>query len=198
MAFTPEQEAALLVLIAQPPKIISDLESEVSLNGDEVIPVEDGTGTFGATVNDIADYTINQIGQATESVAGIAGIATQAETIAGTASKIVDPAKLLALFGTSNRSTNGYARLPVKVSGAFVEIILQWGKYTSGSYNPTITLPLTFPNTFINLSSTSNAGTNSAGLDGSIIDNSSFSVRQFNTTSGANRTTDFFWTAIGY
>jgi hypothetical protein len=61
MAFTPEQEAALLVLIAQPPKIISDLESEVSLNGDEVIPVEDGTGTFGATVNDIADYAKTKI-----------------------------------------------------------------------------------------------------------------------------------------
>ena len=58
MAFTPEQEAALLNLIAQPAKIISDLESEVSLNGDELIPVEDGSGTFGATVNDIADYTI--------------------------------------------------------------------------------------------------------------------------------------------
>lgn len=97
MAFTPEQEAALLNLIAQPAKIISDLESEVSLNGDELIPVEDGSGTFGATVNDIADYTIDQIPAATESVAGIAEIATQAETNAGSDdTRIVTPLKLAA------------------------------------------------------------------------------------------------------
>ncbi len=80
---------------------------------------------------------------ATESVAGIAEIASQAETIAGTASKIVDPQKLLALFGTSDRSTNGYARLPVKVGGAFTEIIIQWG-FLAGT-NTLVTFPLAFP-----------------------------------------------------
>lgn len=95
MAFTPEQEAALLNLIAQPAKIISDLESEVSLNGDELIPVEDGSGTFGATVNDIADYTIDQIPAATESVAGIAEIATATEAKAFTDdARFITPLKL--------------------------------------------------------------------------------------------------------
>ena len=93
------------------------------------------------------------VASATESVAGIAEIATQAETIAGTASKIVDPAKLLALFGTSYRSTNGYARLPVKVSGSFVEMIIQWGAYTDSSWahaaQKTITLPITCPNSIL-------------------------------------------------
>lgn len=87
------------------------------------------------------------VASATESVAGIAEIATQAETIAGTASKIVDPAKLLALFGTSSRSTNGYARLPVKVSGSFAEMIVQWGitGTISGNITSNITLPITYP-----------------------------------------------------
>ena len=102
-------------------------------------------GTWSATPGGNAN--------ATESVAGIAEIATQAETIAGTASKIVDPAKLLALFGTSYRSTNGYARLPVKVSGSFVEMIIQWGAYTDSSWahaaQKTITLPITCPNSIL-------------------------------------------------
>lgn len=200
MAFTPEQEAALLNLIAQPAKIISDLESEVSLNGDELIPVEDGSGTFGATVNDIADYTIDQIPAATESVAGIAEIATQAETIAGTASKIVDPAKLLALFGTSDRSPNGYVRLPVKIGGAFVEIILQWG--ATASISPAsgvnVILPITFPNAIIRAFATSNSsGNNNAGYSVSTnsLTTSGFAITNNSSTSGAVLSS---WFAIGY
>lgn len=100
MAFTPQQEAALLDLITQPAKIISDLESEVSLNGDELIPVEDGSGTFGATVDDIANYTIGIIPAATESVAGIAEIATTTEAKAFTDDlRMITPLKLRNAIG---------------------------------------------------------------------------------------------------
>ncbi len=75
MPFTPEEEAALRVLIAQDPKIISDLESEVSLNGDEVLPIEDSEGTFGATVDDVKNYTKKKINEST-STATAAGTTT--------------------------------------------------------------------------------------------------------------------------
>lgn len=40
-------------------KIISDLEPIESVVGDEVMPLENGTGTFSITVNGIKDYTIS-------------------------------------------------------------------------------------------------------------------------------------------
>ncbi len=81
MAFTPEEEAALRVLIAQDPKIISDLESEVSLNGDETLPVEDGSGTFAATVDDVKNYTKKKINESA-STATAAGTTTLTNTSA--------------------------------------------------------------------------------------------------------------------
>lgn len=59
MAFTPEEEIALKALVAQPSQIISDLEAEPSLSGDEVIPVEDGSGTFAISLNDVRDFTLD-------------------------------------------------------------------------------------------------------------------------------------------
>jgi len=79
MALTPTEEAAVRVLIAQPPKIISDLEAEVSLNGDEVLPIEDSEGTFGATVDDVKNYTKKRLNEST-STATAAGTTTLTNT----------------------------------------------------------------------------------------------------------------------
>ena len=90
---------------------------------------------------------------ATEILAGLAEIATSAETSAGTDdSRIVTPAKLAGLFNTSLRSANGYLRIPIKVGGAFVELIAQWGTGSatpgagSSNVSASISFPLTFPN----------------------------------------------------
>lgn len=45
-----------------PNKTISDLESIVSLTGQELLPVENNVGTFAASVDDIKDYTLNNSG----------------------------------------------------------------------------------------------------------------------------------------
>lgn len=81
---------------------------------------------------------------ATESIAGISEIATQAETDAGTAGNFtITPAKLRNGFAVS-LATNGYIKLPSWLSG----IIFQWGEITltGGNSYTTVTLPLAFPN----------------------------------------------------
>ena len=75
-------------------------------------------------------------------------IATQAQTIAGQANKIIDAANLLSVFNSSSRDTNGYARLPLNVGSSILEIIVQWGSdsITSGG---SVTYPLAFPNAIL-------------------------------------------------
>jgi len=64
MALTPQQEEDLLALLAEyqaePIKTISDLESDEDLNGDEVLPIEDSSGTFSTTIAKIKDFTIEK------------------------------------------------------------------------------------------------------------------------------------------
>jgi len=75
--------------------------------------------------------------------------ASQAEVDTGTvADKYVAPSTLLGLFNASLQGSNGYARLPVNIGGAFDEIIIQWGNNGaagSGILNNQI-LPLAYPN----------------------------------------------------
>lgn len=93
-------------------------------------------GTHFAQENKIQATTIDQ---------GVIEIATNAETIAGTdTGRAIVPSALAALFGTSDRSSNGYARLPVKVAGAFVEIIIQWGIATVSTTGTVVTLPISY------------------------------------------------------
>ena len=195
MAFTPEQEAALLNLIAQPAKIISDLESEVSLNGDELIPVEDGSGTFGATVNDIADYTIDQIPAATESVAGIAKIATQAETNTGTDdARFITPLKLRFGFAASF-AASGYIAFPSWLGG----FIIQWGTTTtSGSADVTVTFPFAFPTAAASIVLTQNNAL-TQGAWASVVSKTTSNFTCSGWTANTNRQLiGVNWYAIGY
>jgi hypothetical protein len=83
---------------------------------------------------------------ATETVAGVAEIATAAETLAGTDdARIVTPLKLRTGFAIS-LAASGYIKLPDWMSG----LIIQWGSKTIAtgvaSANADVTFPLTFPN----------------------------------------------------
>lgn len=78
---------------------------------------------------------------ATETVAGIAEIATNAETITGTDNtRIVTPAKLRYGFAYSF-GQNGYIALPSWLGG----FVVQWGTFT-GTTGATISFPITYPN----------------------------------------------------
>jgi hypothetical protein len=86
-------------------------------------------------------------GGATETAKGSVELLTNADTAAATdTTKAMTASNLASLFGTSLRSANGYIRLPVKVGGVFVEMIVQFGTQNIAS-NTTVnvTLPLAFP-----------------------------------------------------
>lgn len=155
-------------------------------------------------LSDVADAATSRtnlgIVAATESVAGIAEIATQAETLAGTASKILDPAKLLALFGASDRSVNGYVRIPVKSSGVFQEIIIQWGisAIISPAGNVSVTLPIVFPNAILRVFATSDStgnNTNNYSVSTYFFSTSGFKITNNSASSGIVNAP---WLAIGY
>ena len=86
---------------------------------------------------------------ASESVAGIVELLTNAELAAGTdTTRAATAASIASLFANSDRSATGYAKLPVKVGGAFVEIIVQWGEDSfniAHTASKVVTLPIAFP-----------------------------------------------------
>ena len=119
-------------------------ESGTVTASNKITVQRDGTDTIdGATSNDIVSpYGVlrlisdgvdswkvgSSFVDASTSQRGIVELLTNAELAAGTdTTRAATSAAIASLFGTSDRSTNGYARLPVKVGGAFSEIIIQWG-----------------------------------------------------------------------
>ena len=91
----------------------------------------------------------NEYISATETVKGIAELATQAEALTGTDDeRIMTPLKVTKLFSDTGRqslATSGYQKLPGGM-------IIQWGK-TPVDYNytnTTVTLPVTFPTGMLN------------------------------------------------
>lgn len=135
--------------------------------------------------------------QATESVLGIARVATQAQTNAGTDdATIVTPKKLRAGFLIS-LAVNGYIAFPTWLGG----LIIQWGYY-SGSLDDltaVITFPIAFPNSNMNVSVTGDAGQSSLGyfVTGGAV---KMTPTQFRLNGyGTNMaTTGYHWLAFGY
>jgi hypothetical protein len=69
MAFTPEQEAELLALLAITDKTISQLEASPALTDSMLAPVENSTGTFAASMSKFKDYFLSQ--RATRTTVGV-------------------------------------------------------------------------------------------------------------------------------
>jgi hypothetical protein len=69
MAFTPEQEAQILALLAIQRKTISQLEASPVLTDSILTAVENSTGTFAASMSKFKDYFLKQT--ATKSVLGV-------------------------------------------------------------------------------------------------------------------------------
>jgi hypothetical protein len=207
MALTSEEEIALLAFMASyedNKKRISDLESAVTADADHLLPVEKAGATKNISVDDIKDFVIANFPNASETVKGFLELLTNAELAAGTdTTRAATAAAIASLFGASLRSTNGYARLPVKVGGAFVEIIMQWGIVAAASIpsittNYTVALPMTYPNA--NLIVTAPVPTNGSYTSGSngntvII---SKSVSNFVFAHGQSPALDVMYFSIGY
>lgn len=148
-----------------------------------------GDGTWNST----------SVPAASETVAGIAKIATQAITVAGTDdTTIVSPKKLLGLFPASINSTNGYAELAVNIGGTFTNFIIQWGiaSLTSGA-NTAVTLPVSFSSAclFVSLAP---LGAITSGAEGNNVvvskTTTTITLRSQQATSPVN----MMWIALGF
>jgi len=203
MALTSEEEIALLAFMASyedNKKRISDLESAVTADADHLLPVEKAGATKNISVDDIKDFVIANFPNASETVKGFLELLTNAELAAGTdTTRAATAAAIASLFGTSLRSTNGYFRIPVKVGGAFVEIIVQWGQQSvANASTATVTLPLTFPTSalapyqsIIYDGTISNLGANNTGAR--FLSASQLQLANYHSSSLLLQ-----WMAIGY
>lgn len=132
--------------------------------------------------------------QATETVAGIAEVATQAEVTAGTdGSRFVTPLKLRNGFAIS-LTTNGYIKLPSWLGG----LIIQWALSTTavnGNSNVTVTFPMAFPTAVLGLAAI--LRTSAATVIGS-YDTPTASNFIFRNTQSGNNSAGYSYIAIGY
>lgn len=130
---------------------------------------------------------------ATETYAGVAEIATQAEVNTGTDdARIVTALKLLG-SGAYLNSANGYIKLPSWLGG----FIIQWGSQSIAGSPTTasITFPTPFSSAVYTLVTTPNGTTGGAGeanICTSSVTLSSFSIQNSNANSAV-----FYWIAIG-
>jgi hypothetical protein len=183
-------------------KIISDLELAPTLTGDMLLPVENGVGTFAASIDDVKDFVISEIPSASETEKGIIELANNAEVIAATdAEKAITSAALASIYGTSLLSTNSYTRKPIKVSGSFAEEITQYGNLTttiSGGGSQAVIFPMTFPNALRSIMLTINgAGGDNDALACPIIVARSTSGFTVKNTDADSTITSLYWEAKG-
>lgn len=181
-------------------KIISDLESVVSVTGDMLMPLENSIGTFAGSVDDLKNYIIANFPNASQTVKGFLELATNAEVAgASDSSRAIVPSSLAALFGTSLRSTNGNVRLPIKVGGVFDEIIVQHG--TESSIGPTstrtVTFPSAFPNAILSIQVTL-THTDITNTDPLTVLSSGTTLSQFQIRNSNSGSKGAYWFAIGY
>ena len=126
--------------------------------------------------------------QATESLFGMAKLATQAQTNAGSDDHtMVTPLKLKAGFAIS-LAANGYIVFP----SFFSNLIIQWGAANFSTGGTANTFPLAFPN---NVLSICFGNTGTAGLT-TFISTTSNTLSAFTVKSSAN-TGNYFYLAIG-
>ena len=186
--------------------------STVNVNSAGVKNLKQADGTTDLAAGDIPttqdsefryDGTsfVLQTGIASTTAKGIVELLTNAELAAGTdTTRAATAAAIASLFGTSLRSTDGYARLPVKVGGAFVEIIIQWGVTGSiaGSGTSAITLPLTFPTAIRIAQATisSQPSPNNGALSPTVTSKTTSGFTITNQDGDSAYTVD--WLAIGY
>jgi hypothetical protein len=161
----------------------------ISLTGDAT-----GSASFDGSANISIAATV---AQASETVAGKAEIATQAETNTGTDNqRIVTPLKLRSGFAIS-LNQNGYIKFPAWMGG----LLLQWGLATCAEEsNVDVNFNTPYPTAvFVILATmkgTAEVGSGVASAYTSIIDNSTFRLVHDKLTNSDS--TQAYWLSVGH
>ncbi len=132
--------------------------------------------------------------QASTTAQGLVELATNAEAQAWTdADRAITPATLAQALKGSNQSlaSPGYQKLP----GG---LVLQWGDFLTSSGDVTVTFPLAFPNTCLNVQITCTASAPQDYI--ATLGTKTATNFEVNTAdgSGAAISVGFSWFAIGY
>ena len=177
-------------------KNLKQADGTTDLAAGDIPTTEDSVFRYNGTA------FVLQVGAASTTAKGIVELLTNAELAAGTdTTRAATAAAIASLFGTSLRSTDGYARLPVKVGGAFVEIIFQWGFVASASIptpgtSYTITFPLAFPTSCFHVNYIGQGAYNASSTANNIV--VSKSTASFVLSHGFASPRDVMWFSIGY
>ena len=133
-----------------------DAVNYLQLGGDAAREFLAATATTGNAVVNKTQFDA-KTGQATETVAGIAEICTNAELLAGASDAVVATPLKLRLGFAASLGTNGYISFPTWMGG----IIIQWG-YNSNvvDIEALITFPTPFPTACYNVQCTGDALSN--------------------------------------
>ncbi len=169
-----------------------DAVNYLQLGGDAAREFLAADATTGNAVVNKTQFDA-KTGQATETVAGIAEICTNAELLAGSSDAVVaTPLKLRLGFAIS-LGVNGYISFPTWMGG----FRMQWGKKTQSAYGDSTTM--TFPNNCYGVwASTEVTATSQTHSIGS-ISSTSFQVYAdyWNGSVWVNFAATFWWLAIG-
>ena len=177
----------------------SQLDTKADKYGDNTIAFEVIAGTSGSQAVNYTQF-VGKTGQATETVAGIAEICTDAELLAGASDTVVaTPLKLRLGFAVSI-GTRGYVAFPTWLGG----VVIQWGKETTVSSSTVINFPLaTMANCYSVVATADQAA---AGVDVEYVGVSSVSATNFTANTCVFPTAGggvvggglpFWWIAIG-
>ena len=167
-----------------------DAVNYLQLGGDAAREFLAATATTGNAVVNKTQFDA-KTGQATETVAGIAEICTDAELLAGASDAVVATPLKLRLGFAASFATNGYISFPTWLGG----LIIQWGlKNVPLSSTASVAFLPTFANVYnIQITMASASFDPQAANYVDSVSTSGFNLINKSPSSNAN----FYWLAIG-
>jgi len=174
-----------------------DAVNYLQLGGDAAREFLAADATTGNAVVNKTQFDA-KTGQATETVAGIAEICTNAELLAGASDAVVATPLKLRLGFAASLATNGYISFPTWLGG----LIIQWG-YNSNivDVEVLITFPIAFPTACYNVQCT---GDETNGAAAEIVTTKSVTTSGFtwvgaigNALGVGSAADKGYWLAIG-
>ena len=154
---------------------------------------------FAVSAATVGDNAVNKTqfdaktGQATETVAGIAEICTNAELLAGSSDTVVaTPLKLRLGFSVS-LGANGHISFPTWMGG----FRMQWGKKTQSTYGEATVM--TFPNNCYGVWASIESAGNVRAFTVNGVSSTSFTLSSdyYNGNTFINAPSTFWWLAVG-